>query len=142
MSFHEYDPDQVDVIFALAPISGFSEDDMVTIEEDEDGFILVTGVDGEFTRSKVKGVSAKVTIKIMSSSRSNDALSAIYEADRLAPGGAGVVPILIRDNNGTSLFASDKAWIIKRPPRTFGKQAVPVEWQIQVIDQKWFQGGT
>src|SRR5207245_2623661 len=124
-AFHEYDPDQVDILFGLAPLSGFSEEDMVTIEEDNENFITVIGVDGQATRSKQKARIATITVKLMSSSSSNAYLSAVLAAHLLASGGAGVVPFLIRDRNGTSLFATDKAWISKVPPVTYSSKAGP-----------------
>jgi hypothetical protein len=141
-TFHEFDPDQHDVLFALVPMSGFAEDLMVTIEEDEDAFTIKKGVDGDISRSKNMGQTALVTIHLMSTSKSNAVLSALHDQDRKAAGGAGVAPILIRDRNGTSVFASDKAWIEKRPTVTRGKEADAREWKIRVINYEFFEGGT
>jgi hypothetical protein len=140
--FHEYDPDQHDCLFALVPMSGYAEDAMVTIEEDEDAFTIKKGVDGAISRSKNLGQTALVTVHLMSTSKSNATLSGLHEQDRLQPGGAGVAPILIRDRNGTSVFSSDKAWIEKRPTVTRGKEATPREWKIRVINYAFFEGGT
>jgi hypothetical protein len=142
MTTHIYDPTEVDVLFALVPISGFSDDSMVEFAEDEDGFILVRGVDGNFTRSKIAGRSGVLTISLMQSSRSNDVLTAIYTADMLKTGGAGVVPTMVRDKNGTSLIVADKSWVIKPADQKFGKQAGPREWKIQLVGHKNFIGGT
>lgn len=139
---HEFDFDQIDCIFGLAPIDGWDEDSVITIEEDEEAFLLKKGVKGDITRSKNHGVTASVKLVLMSSSQSNDFLSALAKLDRSKAGGAGIVPILIRDRNGTSLFASDQAWIEKIPPVVYGKQATPREWTIRVVDYVSHIGGT
>lgn len=142
MTTHFWDPDQVDVIFDGIPLSGFAEDGIVTFEETGERFITVVGVDGDITRSKVKGKLGVLTIKLMSSSKGNDVLSAAHNLDILSPGGAGVVAGAVNDRNSTSLLASPKMWIIGFPPLNLGKQAVPNEWKIQVTDYTLFIGGT
>ncbi len=139
---HEFDPDQHDVIFALVPLSGFGPDSMVTIEEDGPGYTYVKGVDGQVTRSKVLGQTALVTVTLMSSSQSNAVLSGIYTLGRDSAGGADVSPIMVRDRNGVSVFASDKAWIEGMPTVSRGPQAGPLEWKIRVVDYKFFEGGS
>ena len=141
-TFHVFDPDQFDCLFALVPMSGYAEDTMVTVEEDEDAFTIKKGVDGAISRSKNLGQTALVTIHLMSTSKSNAALSAIHEQDKLASGGAGVSPILVRDRNGASVFASDKAWIEKGPTVTYGKEATPCEWKIRAINYAMLESGT
>jgi hypothetical protein len=138
---HEFDPQLVDVLFATRQLSGFSEDTLITYEEDEDKFVDVQGVDGDVTRSKRAGTKGTLTIALMSSSASNDFLSGIHNLDRLEDGGAGVSPLLIRDRNGTTLLATDTSWIIKPAPMTLGRQAQAREWQIRVVGGALNVGG-
>ncbi len=137
-----WDPDQVDVIFGGVPLSGFAEDGMITFEEQGERFITVAGVDGDVTRSKVKAKVGILTVKLMSSSKSNDVLSAAHNLDLLSPGGAGVVAGGVNDRNGTSLLASSTMWVMGFPAVNMGKQAEAREWKIQVIDYRLFVGGT
>ena len=142
VQIHEFDFDQVDCIFGLAPIDGWAEDSVISIEEDEEAFKIKKGVKGDITRSKVHGQTALVTLTLMSSSKSNAYLSGIHKLDKSKAGGAGITPILIRDRNGVSLFASDKAWIEKAPTVTYGAEASAREWKIRVVDYELFEGGT
>lgn len=135
-----YDPSAVDVIFGGLTITGFAED-IAEIDSAEEGYSTVVGADGIVTRVKNENTMCRVIFKLAQYSESNALLTAMYHVDRAAPGGAGVVPILIRDKNGTSLFASDKAWIVKLPPETYGKTATAREWLIDVADAKRFVGG-
>ena len=139
---HEFDPDQHDIILFGVPMSGFGPDTMCTFEEDEDTFTVVEGVDGDFTRSKRIGKKGTLVVSLMSSSRSNDILSGVYNQDRAQPGGAGVGPCMVRDRNGTSVLATDKCYIIKAPPITRSRQAVALEWRIQVLGYALHVGGT
>ncbi len=137
-----YDPDLVTTIFAAIPLTGFAEDTMVTIEEEDDAFTEVGGVDGDVSRSKVLGRRATITFHLMSTSRANAALSALHEQDLQSAGGAGVAPMMVKDGNGISVFATDKAWIAKRPTVTYGKQATSREWKIRAVNYAFFEGGT
>jgi hypothetical protein len=136
-----YDPENVDVIYAGVPISGFAEDTFVTIEAEAEDWLEVDGVDGDLTRSKNLAQKWKVTFHLMSSSKSDAFLSGLRELDLSETGGAGVSPIMIRDRNGVSLFVSDKAWIMKPPTATYGKTASAREWVCRVKGAKFVDGG-
>jgi hypothetical protein len=142
MTTKEYDPTEVDVLFGLAQLSGFAENTMVKVAFENKRFELVQGVDGQTSRSKNKKRSALVTVSLMQTSASNSYLSAAMALDDLAPAGAGVVPFLIRDKNGTSLFASDEAWIEKEPDIEYAEKPGPREWQIRVVGYTNFVGGS
>lgn len=141
MSTKTYDPDQVDVLVDYVPLSGFGPDSFVKITETEDVFVLVRGVDGTFTRSKKKGRATIVEVTLMQSSDSNVVLSALHEADYLAPNGAGIVPILVRDKGGTSLTAASDAWIIKTPDQDFTSSAKERVWKFQLVNPQIVVGG-
>jgi len=137
-----WNPDLVDVIGAAVPITGFAEDGMITFEEVSERFILVKGVDGQFTRSKVSGAAGILTVKLMSSSKSNDYLSALHILGLTLDGGADVAPWAVNDRNGTGLLVAPEAWPIGFPPMNMGTKAEAREWKIQCINYKLFVGGT
>jgi hypothetical protein len=142
MSCKIYDSKEVSVIFAGILIdSGFAEDTFVAIEQASDDFETVVGCDGEVTRSKTNDHRATVTVTLMQSSTLNTALSVLNNIDRKAKNGAGVGPLLIKDRNGTSLYAASKAWV-KRPPNAeFGKTAKERAWMIECADLERLDGG-
>ena len=137
-----FDPDQVDVIVSGVPISGFGPDSMIKFKEDDKRFKLVKGVKGDITRSKILPKVGTLTIITMSSSKSNDVLSLLHQTDMSTPGGAGVVAVLIRDRNGTSLLAAPIAFVDGMPEISFGGEAHPVEWELKLVDFKNYLGGT
>lgn len=137
-----YDASEVDIIFAGIPIkSGFAEGEFCRVERMEEGFIEVVGTDGEVTRSKTNNRMGKVTVRLMQSSSSNAALSAIHNADLYTPGGSGIGPILVKDKQGTSLHSGAKAWIVKHPDSSYDKSAKEREWEIHVADMFSNVGG-
>lgn len=121
--------------------SGRGDDEFISISHPEEGFTYKKGVDGEGTRSAMTGDMALVTLTVMRTSEANAKLSALYILDKKTPGGAGVVPIMIRDRQGLSLFAGLSAWITKLPDDNYKKEADTIQWQIAVDNPEHFLGG-
>lgn len=142
MSLKPYSPDNVDLIVGAITISGYGEDEFINFEMDEDAYTLVAGVDGENTVNHRVSHNGTLTITLQSTSRSNDILSAIYNAARNSGGAAGIVPIAIKDRNTSTLLASAKGFIKKLPAVTFGATTTPREWVFQLVDIQAFVGGS
>lgn len=137
-----YDADQVSVVIAGIPIaSGYADGEFVRIEQVTEDFTEKVGTDGEVTRSKTNDHRATVTIRLMQTSDGNAALSALNNADKLAPNGAGIGPFLVKDRQGTSLFAGDKCWVKKPPNVSFDREATEREWTLMVSDLVRLDGG-
>lgn len=137
----EYDPDQIVVTFAGILCKGYADGSFVTLEEAQPRFTKKVGTDGEVTRSKVLDRSGKCTIKLMQSSEVNDQFSAIAQADLLAPNGAGVGALEIRDIFGTSLHHAAEAWIAEVPKPDWDKEATAREWVIEFASIESLHGG-
>lgn len=141
-NFHVYDPNEITIMVCGIPIEGgFADGSFVEVDQDSDDFDDVVGTDGDVTRSKTNDRRATVTLTLMQSSEANALLSALNNLDRKQSNGAGVGPLLIKDNQGTSLYAAEKSWIAKPPTAGFDKKAGPREWKIRVADLERFDGG-
>lgn len=127
----DYDPTEVTVSFAGITIQGFADGEFVRVEQDTDDFTDVVGTDGEVSRSKTSDRRATVTFLLMQTSATNILLSALSNADRDAPGGAGVGALYIRDRQGTSLHRAAEAWIQKPPNVSYDRTPGPREWVIR-----------
>lgn len=136
-----YDPDQVLVIVAGIPLSGWADGEFVRVEYESDAFEDVCGTDGEVSRSKTNDFRATVTVRLMQTSPSNALLSALHTADRNTPGGVGVGPFLLQDQSGSSLLAGEKCWIRKAPPSSWDRTPTEREWTIRVARLEQFEGG-
>lgn len=126
MAFATYDFSQVNVILGGVPVTGFADGSSVTVEFDEQQFTKVTGSDGLTTRSKTNNYAGNVTLTLQQTSKSNDALGVLWNADRL--NNNGVVPLLIKDNSGRTLWTAKNAWIQQMPSQDFGKESTDRAW--------------
>lgn len=136
-----YDPDQVLAYFNGILMQGFAEDEAIAVEQVSDAFEDVVGVDGEVARSKSNDKRVKVTVKLLQTSLTNAALSAIHQTDLNAPNGAGVGAFSLQDLNGKTIVEGPQAWIKSMPPSTFARTAKSREWVIMVAVGTRIEGG-
>lgn len=138
MALKTYSADEVTVMFGGVNLNqGAGPDAFLSIEFDEDAFMLAIGVDGEGARSKSNNNSATLTVTLMQTSDLNAVLSAAHNLDKITPGGV-VHPVLI-STGGTGLvegvtadkYSAATAWIKKGPTREFARETGTREWIIQ-----------
>lgn len=137
-----YDCRNVNIIIGGINIeSGRAEGAFLRIENDADDYGDVRGAAGEVTRYAINDDRANVTVIIMQASESNAALSALRVADKLTKNGAGIVPFLVTDMNGTSIYEGEAAWIKKPPDVEFANEPGTREWPIRVAELKRVEAG-
>jgi hypothetical protein len=139
MSSKVYDPQQLSVVFGVTPINGFAEDTMINIDAEDPKYNATTDIHGNVTRFKVNKNMAKITITLTQSSPSNDVLSSYVEADRA--NNSGIFPVMIKDNNGTTLFSSTSSYVESVPAVEFGNDNKNREWIIRATSVSNFIGG-
>lgn len=121
-----YDPKRNMIIFGGKQLTGMAEDDMITIAPLGDGMQIFVGADGEVGRSIDPNSCFEVTVSLATTSKSNDFLSEIFNLDRKT--GKGMMPLLIKDLSGSTLFAAAQAWIVNMPEASRGRQIDAQEW--------------
>jgi hypothetical protein len=127
-----YSADEVTLTFCGRALdSGFDDGEFVSIEMQSNDFVSKAGADGEVTRSKTNDRRAKITIKVMQTSKANNILTGIRTLDLGRPGGAGVGVFELRDNSGGLVAHADKAWIAKAPKVARGREAGATEWELE-----------
>lgn len=136
-----YAADEVSMIAGPIMVTGLAENTFVKAVFNEDSFKLLTGADGEGVRSKSSNRSGRVTFTTLQSSQANDALSALHNLDVATPGGAGIVPLLIKDNSGRTLISAEKAWLVKHADVEFAREAGNREWTFETNELFVFGGG-
>lgn len=129
MALKTYNFKQVAVIVGGRQITGFAEGDAVTVERNEDSWTLQVGAEGESTRSKSNNRSGKVTLRLQQASESNAVLDGFRIADELADN--GLVPVLVKDNSGNSLYSAEQAWVVKPPAAAHGNKSAEREWVLE-----------
>lgn len=139
MAVKTYDPKQVAVVVGTRAASGYAEGSFVKVERNDDAFALLVGADGEATRAKSANKSGKITLTLLASSDYNDYLSELALSDELT--GGGIVPLLVKDNSGRSLYSSATCWVMKVPGADFAKEGGSREWVFETDELIMFAGG-
>lgn len=129
-----YDPRRVIITIGGVPMMGFADGTFIAIERDQDAFSKVTGADGETARSKSNNRAGSIALTLMQTSISNDVLESFAARDELA--GAGIVPILVKDLNGGSVFFSATGWVRKRPGAEYSKEIGNRQWVFDCADMR------
>lgn len=130
MSLKFYDPDRVVIYLAGIRVQGFADGEFLTYKRQSPGFAIVVGTDGEVARSKSNNKTIEIVIKLLQTSASNLALSALHNTDLNAINGAGVGTLLIQDTSGNTLIQSPQAWIVQSPDGSMDRTAKAREWTI------------
>ncbi len=137
----EYNPSEIAMSFAGIPIAGYADGEFVVIEAESDDFTDVVGTDGDVARARTNDRRGTVTFKLMQTSDTNALLSALRSADLLAPNGAGVGALEVRDLQGTTLLSAAEAWIKKMPQTAFDREIGAREWVIRCAVLEGVVGG-
>ena len=123
-----YDPKKVTVVFGAKQITGFSEDDIISIAPSGEGMQKIVGADGEVGRSVDPNETFEVTISLATTSKSNEYLSELYNIDRQT--GSAMLPFMIKDLSGTTMFMAEQAWVANFPESSLGRVIGTHEWTI------------
>src|ERR1700749_3276998 len=101
------------LIFAGIKVTGFADGTFVRVRPKSDGFTSRVGSDGLVSHSRSNDPRREVAFILEERSSSNDLLSALHNADLVAPNGAGVGALLLQDLNGRLLLTSEIARIMR-----------------------------
>ena len=140
MGLTTYGPEEGALIFG-APITGYADGTFISIEQNEDDFTLTVGADGDACRAKTNNKSARMTITLLQSSASNDALSVIRGLDITTPSGDGILPFIWKDLSGRTFCVAEKAWIVKPPTVVYSRGVEAREWVLETDAMLWNVGG-
>lgn len=133
-----YNGKKVSVIWAGTIYSNFSEDG-VQITPNNEAASLDIGIAGRGALSVNNNHSARITLPLIASAPENDTLS--QELEKFRAGTGGIHELLVRDQNGTSLYSAETAWIVVYPEASFGAQTGVREWVLETDKLKYFTGG-
>lgn len=113
----------------------------ITITQNAKNFQLRVGNDGVPTMVANKDKSHTVKVKCFQSSKVNETFSATLHLAQLSPGGnAGIVPMMIKDRQGNSLFVAAEAFLTGWPEKVMGSELGDEEWEILVPNPERFDG--
>ena len=139
MPVANYEPSRVIISVGGVNIDGFADGTFISAERTNDTFTKVTGADNRTTRIKQNDFSGTFTFTLLQSSLSNDVLTGFMVLDEST--NDGVVPIIVKDLEGTTLLAAAQAWVRKPPVIEYSKDDSNREWMLDCGDMDIFAGG-
>ncbi len=129
-----YNSNQISVIFGPHMIIwGRGEEEFCKVEYEGDLAEDVVGSCGGTLVSVSNDRRATVTLTLLYGSVNNEFLSATANMATLT-GGVTLMPLLIKDLTGTTLFAAQHAYIQKKPDVTYGKSPSDNVWVIRALN--------
>jgi len=130
MAIRNYSPSDVSVLLAgFYQVDGFVSGSFLSISKDVQPYKTTRTADGTIARTFIKDDSYTVTLKIASTSPTNDLLTGIVLADSATQ--YVKFPLFIKDNRGTSLFLAPTCWVKEMPDLTFSDGVTERTWVIQ-----------
>lgn len=123
-----YDPKKILIAVGTHTVTGYDEDNFVSVEPAGDGISKVVGCDGEIVRNIDPDQTSVVKITLLYGSDSNAFFQSQYNRDQES--GDAIFPIMIQDLMGGYLFSAEQAWVAKPATKGFGKQGPNREWEI------------
>jgi hypothetical protein len=139
MGAKTYDPQKVKLSLGGQIASGYADGTFISVERDEDSWSKVVGADGEVSRAKSANTAATLTLTLAQTSPFNDILSALAALDEVSA--AGIFPVILKDNGGTTLISSGAGWVKKPPTVVMGKVVEGREWVLDLGKTIFFAGG-
>lgn len=139
---YTYSPSDISITFAGVPIEGFSSDNVVRINRIDPVYTSKRAMDGSVAVTKQKYSKWQVSIFLSQSSQSNDLLNGVqkllFSADIKA---LQFLPLIIKDNSGTTMFFAKDVWIEQLPELEFGQSLATREWVFMCNDVECIIGG-
>lgn len=139
---YTYSPSDISITFAGVPIEGFSTDNVVRINRIDPVYTSKRAMDGSVAVTKQKYSKWQVSIFLAQSSESNDLLNGVqkllFSADIKA---LQFLPLIIKDNSGTTMFFAKDVWIEQLPELEFGQSLATREWVFMCNDVECIIGG-
>lgn len=124
-----YSPNDISIIVAGVPVSGFGDGDFVSAEFASDAAMMKEGADGSPAISYKRGArGGTITITLLQTSMSNNYLSSLLFAQKSVGGASTTVPVVIRNAQGGQTVTMQRAAFQKEPTVTYGPEVSTVEW--------------
>lgn len=134
-----YDAGKVIITWGPHIVTGTAEGSFVRASRNKPSFAMRTGSDGASVRSKSRDKSGTVEIVVMQTSPSNDFFAAMAVQDELFD--TGIMPLVVKDLNGTTLITGAEAWLQKPADVDFGSESGDRSWTFDVGQLVIFPGG-
>ena len=134
-----YSPEDVRVTLGGLSISGMIEGRFIVVRREELHYKTKSSADGLPTRSAQNNDLYEVRLYLHSASESNLDLSLIRDADKVSH--LGLLPLMISDKLGSTLFFSSTSWVEGEPTVSLGITVEEREWILRCTGASLVVGG-
>lgn len=124
-----YDAKSVVITWGGVQLTGYPEGTFIAISKSADNVMRKVGADGDVSRSINSDKTYDITLTLEGTSASNDYISGIRLLDDKT--GKGVLPFLMQDLSGSTLFFAESAWVSKDADVEFGNEISENAWAFQ-----------
>lgn len=133
MSLASYCPDEVNILLAgMIKVEGLFDGAFIDITKEVQPFQSMISADGQVSRLYSLSAVYNVSITLMSTSESNDALTKLWQLDEITQ--MGKFPLLIKDNSGSDLFFSATTWVEGLPSVVKSGEVEGRTWQLKSVE--------
>lgn len=140
MALALYSPEDVIILLGgIYQIEGLHEGSFISIREDEAKWKTEVTTDGRVTRTFNKNPTHTVTLTLSSVASDNSILSAWASTDAFLYG--AILPLFIKDTNGTTMFYAPSTWVEKTPDSSFDEEVTGREWELKTSGAVYIVGG-
>jgi hypothetical protein len=124
-----------------AGASGYGGDVVLTQKQGKEDFVEVEGADGTVTVCATNSVLTKFELTLLQSNAATNGFLSTCRINAKAAGVPLVLPLVIQDQNGTTVFSALKCWITGPPDAEYKTEASPRVWKLSAMPELNFLGG-
>lgn len=124
-----FDPKQVVVSFGAHTFVGYAEGTFIKVARNGNAFEKSRGADGTVDRINKNALDFTVSLTLKQTSPSNAKLSELLLLDQTT--NSSVLPLVVKDLGGATLFTAAQAWIAKDPDMELGDSLASREWTFE-----------
>lgn len=135
-----YSPIDVNASILGIDIEGFASETFINIDPDSPTFTYKRAMDGSSMAIINKFAAYNVKFTLQQSSPANTWLHLLFNLFK-THGIQFAMPILIRDNSGSTTFFAKDCWFDKEPSTSFASTIGNVEWSIRCNKGSYTIGG-
>lgn len=140
MTIATYSPEDVIILLGgVYQIEGLYEGSFVTISEEGKRWETSVTADGRVSRTHINSPIHSVSLTLMSTASANTVFSAWASADGLLFG--AMIPLMIKDSMGTSVFYAPMSWIEEVPESSFDVDVGERVWSLKTAGAVYTIGG-
>lgn len=138
MALTPYDPKANVLDLGGYTVTGYSDDDFIVIESDDDTITAMAGSDGEVCLTVNNNPLGSLKLRVLQNSQCNSILSGYHSAKT-------IFSMILTETNAPGdeqvRAQSERCIVRKSAPIKRGKEAQAVEWDIILLDLKQDNGG-